>query len=79
MFVAVNEPLRKRCTSGGVETDDLAGRYSKELFAIARPGEGVIVLVGDFDWAGDDKVSVPAVVDPKEIFGRSGDELASVG
>ena len=38
----VNEPLRKCCTSGGVETDDLAGRYIKEVFAIARPGEGVV-------------------------------------
>ena len=38
----MNGPLRKRCTSGRADTDYLARGYNKELFAIARPGEGVV-------------------------------------
>ena len=64
-FVTVNGPLRKRCTSGRVETDDLAGRYNRDVFVIARPGEGVVER-GDFDWDVDNKIAVTTVVDPNK-------------
>ena len=74
----MNGPLRKRCTSESVETDDFAVRYSKELFAIVRPGEGAIVRVGDFDWDMENKVTALTVVNRNGCPSRGGDE-ASVG